>query len=161
MALKLRRRAEMVTNEDLLHRSGTRHPRLLRTGADSFKRVLGSVSTEVSLLGRGRIQQTDARGNEPKALLIHPDVLNLNALAGRETAKPLRIDDMTEVAPNVPGSRRVTGNDTVALLVAPILRCPYGLASAEERLGRHASRFAREIIWAFRSWHRRCLTKCA
>ena len=124
---------------------------LRKRGAVSFRRLLGSVRTEGSLLRRGRIEHRDARCNESKALLIHPDVLNLDALAGFETAKPWHIDDMTKVTPNVPGSRRVARNDPVALLFAPILGGAYGLASAEERLGRHAGRFAREIIWAFRS----------
>ncbi len=43
MALKLRRRTEMVTNENLLHRSVIRHPKPLGTGAASFKRVLDSA----------------------------------------------------------------------------------------------------------------------
>jgi len=43
MALKLRRQAEMITNENLPHRSSERHPRPLRTGAGSLKRVLGST----------------------------------------------------------------------------------------------------------------------
>src|ERR1041385_5363191 len=42
MALKLQRRAEMITSENLLHRRLRRHPDQLRTGAGSFKRLLGS-----------------------------------------------------------------------------------------------------------------------
>src|SRR5918996_3482037 len=38
---KLRRRAEVITNKNLSHRSSSRHPEPLGTGADSFKRVLG------------------------------------------------------------------------------------------------------------------------
>ena len=41
MALKLRRQAGVFTNGILLHRMSGRPPDSLRTGADSFKRVLG------------------------------------------------------------------------------------------------------------------------
>jgi hypothetical protein len=41
MALKLRRQAGMITNENLRNRSSRRQPAPLGTGADSFKRVLG------------------------------------------------------------------------------------------------------------------------
>src|SRR6266516_1662089 len=63
MALKLRRQAEMIINENLSHRSARRHRDPLRTGAGSFKRVLGSghillkvgdAAEEVLLLGQVR-----------------------------------------------------------------------------------------------------------
>ena len=41
MALKLRRRAGMFTNESLAHRISMCPLEALGTGADSFKRVLG------------------------------------------------------------------------------------------------------------------------
>jgi len=44
MALKLRRRAEVFTNGILPHRTRGRPPDRLRTGAGSFKRLLGSFS---------------------------------------------------------------------------------------------------------------------
>src|SRR5436190_19044121 len=43
MALKLRRRTRTFTNESLQHRSCRWHRSSLRTGAASFKRVLGST----------------------------------------------------------------------------------------------------------------------
>jgi hypothetical protein len=46
MALKLRRRLEVFTNGILQHRMFRRDPEPLGTGADSFKRVLGSVLIE-------------------------------------------------------------------------------------------------------------------
>ena len=45
MALKLRRQADVITNENLSHLRSTRQPEPLRTGAGSFKRVLGSAHT--------------------------------------------------------------------------------------------------------------------
>src|SRR5438270_13151296 len=42
MALKLRRQAEVITNENLAHLDSRRDPKPLRPGAGSFKRVLGS-----------------------------------------------------------------------------------------------------------------------
>jgi hypothetical protein len=47
MALKLRRQAGMFTNESLQHRTSRCHLDLLRTGAASFKRVLGSALLSV------------------------------------------------------------------------------------------------------------------
>ena len=44
MALKLRRQAEVFTNESLAHRISTCPPDGLGTGAGSFKRVLGSTA---------------------------------------------------------------------------------------------------------------------
>src|SRR5207247_10062125 len=44
MALKLRRRADVFTNGILPHRISRRPLHSLATGADSFKRVLGSFS---------------------------------------------------------------------------------------------------------------------
>src|SRR2546425_11480552 len=45
MALKLWRQAELFTNESLPHRISRCHPASLRTGAASFKRVLGSMTS--------------------------------------------------------------------------------------------------------------------
>jgi hypothetical protein len=46
MAFKLRRRAEMITNENLPNRNSRRNRNPLGTGAVSFKRVLGGGSLE-------------------------------------------------------------------------------------------------------------------
>ena len=48
MALKLRRRAGTFTNGSLQHRMSARDVEALGTGADSFKRMLGSTLTEPS-----------------------------------------------------------------------------------------------------------------
>ena len=51
MALKLRRLAGMFTNRILQHRMCACGANVLRTGADSFKRVLGGNFNRLSLLG--------------------------------------------------------------------------------------------------------------
>src|SRR6266446_5951238 len=55
MALKLRRQAEMITNENLSPRSSRRHPDPLGTGAGSFKRMLDSalIQSESDRIQRG------------------------------------------------------------------------------------------------------------
>jgi hypothetical protein len=62
MALKLRRRTRRFTNESLSPRSSWWQLGSLRTGADSFKRVLGGVPSSV---GRVRPNLVLTR-NEPK-----------------------------------------------------------------------------------------------
>ncbi len=49
MALKLRRGLEVFTNGMLQHRVAESPPHLLGTGADSFKRLLGSADNGVAL----------------------------------------------------------------------------------------------------------------
>jgi hypothetical protein len=65
MALKLWRRAELITNDNLSHCSLRRHPTPLRTGADSFKRVLGSAL----LSQHEQMDAPSAQGLRTKSLL--------------------------------------------------------------------------------------------
>src|SRR5439155_15150579 len=84
------------------------------------------------------LETTDPRCNVSEALLIHPDVLNIDALARFETPKPRHVDDAHEMTPDVPGSCSFARDDAVPLLFAPVLNGPYCRCHSAERLGRHA-----------------------
>src|SRR5437867_7496008 len=124
MALKLRRAEERFIPYS--------------TRAASFKRLLGSV------------EPTDSCGNEPKALLIHANVLDIDALTGFENPKPWHVGDLHEMTPDVPGSGGIARNSAVALFFAPILHCANRCCHGADWLGRLTRRFTREVIRTFR-----------
>src|SRR5712692_9018155 len=72
MALKLRRRVGVFTNGILPHRISGRPLDLLRTGADSFKRVLGSALVDPCGIRRepGQRNHSKAQGTIRRSLSI-------------------------------------------------------------------------------------------
>src|SRR5947208_16440829 len=127
MALKLRRAEERFIPQS--------------TRAARFKRLLGSV------------EPTDTCGNEPKAFLIHANVLDIDALTGFETPKPWHLRDVHEVTPDVPGSGSVARNSAVAFFFAPILHRANPCCDGADWLGRLTRRFTREVIRTLRLAH--------
>src|ERR671931_1671550 len=102
MALKLRRRAEIITNVSLSPRSSVCHPASLGTGADSFKRVLGirpnrslsalpDVPADPSEINHVDLAPPGMVGRTAEA---HARIGPLEALTGNGAPPPIQIVDV-------------------------------------------------------------------